>query len=81
MVRCYKRGFQPGILIEFGRTSMQFSKMYERKAFLSTNTSKGIDEMEFMEAQTNLTELIAEYLQGEIMIYDEDDGSDHDDED
>lgn len=47
----------------FKRVSEQFSAMFRRKAFLHWYTMEGMDEMEFTEAESNINDLIAEYLQ------------------
>jgi len=47
----------------FKRVSEQFSAMYRRKAFLHWYTLEGMDEMEFAEAESNINDLIAEYIQ------------------
>lgn len=47
----------------FKRVSDQFSAMYRRKAFLHWYTMEGMDEMEFAEAESNINDVIAEYIQ------------------
>ena len=47
----------------FSRVSEQFETMYRRRAYLHWFTSEGMDEMEFTEASSNLTDLITEYQQ------------------
>jgi len=47
----------------FKRLAEQFSAMFRRKAFLYNYSNEGMDEMEFTEAESNLTDLIAEYQQ------------------
>lgn len=47
----------------FARVSEQFNTMYRRRAYLHWFTSEGMDEMEFTEASSNLTDLITEYQQ------------------
>jgi len=49
----------------FGRIHEQYSAMFRRKAFLHWYTSEGMDEMEFTEAATNISDLISEYEQYE----------------
>eukprot|EP01071_Lankesteria_metandrocarpae_P002010 Lankesteria_metandrocarpae@DN2023_c0_g1_i1.p1 len=44
------------------RVADQFSAMFRRKGFLHWYTSEGMDELEFTEAESNLTDLIEEYL-------------------
>jgi len=43
----------------------QFSKLYGVKAYLHWYTGEGMDEMEFQEAESNVTDLVAEYTQYE----------------
>jgi tubulin beta len=47
----------------FSRIHVQFNSMYVKKAFLHWYTSEGMDEMEFVEAQSNLQDLLNEYKQ------------------
>jgi tubulin beta len=47
----------------FKRVSTQFSTMYKRRAFLHWYTGEGMDEMEFNEADSNMTDLVSEYQQ------------------
>eukprot|EP01092_Planopodium_desertum_P007664 TRINITY_DN315_c0_g1_i1.p1 TRINITY_DN315_c0_g1~~TRINITY_DN315_c0_g1_i1.p1 ORF type:complete len:374 (+),score=114.57 TRINITY_DN315_c0_g1_i1:277-1398(+) len=47
----------------FKRINDQFSAMFRRKAFLHWYTTEGMDEMEFTEAQSNVGDLIDEYVQ------------------
>ena len=47
----------------FARVSEQFETMYRRRAYLHWYTSEGMDEMEFTEAASNLSDLITEYQQ------------------
>ncbi|OMJ29467.1 Tubulin beta chain [Smittium culicis] len=62
----------------FARIQEQFSSLFRRRAFLHWYTEEGMDEMEFTEAESNLNDLINEYLQyqqasadDEVMDYDE----------
>lgn len=41
----------------------QFTVMYRRKAFLHWYTGEGMDEAEFTESESNMSDLISEYLQ------------------
>lgn len=66
----------------FRRVGEQFNAMFRRKAFLHWYTGEGMDEMEFTEAESNMSDLVAEYQQyqdataeGEGEEYDEDDAS------
>lgn len=45
----------------FTRVREQFSAMFRRKAFTRKYLSEGMDEIEFVEAESNLNELISEY--------------------
>jgi tubulin beta len=47
----------------FKRVENQFVSMFNRKAFLHWYTAEGMDEMEFTEAESNMTDLISEYQQ------------------
>jgi tubulin beta len=49
----------------------QFSKLYGVKAFLHWYTGEGMDEMEFQEAESNVTDLVAEYTQYEEATVDQ----------
>ena len=41
----------------------QFTAMYRRKAFLHWYTGEGMDEAEFTESESNMSDMISEYLQ------------------
>ncbi|KAK9892759.1 hypothetical protein WA026_021950 [Henosepilachna vigintioctopunctata] len=56
-------GNTTAIQIIFKRIGHRFSLMYRRKAFLHWYTEEGMDEMEFVEAESNLDDLITEYQQ------------------
>ncbi|XP_054641607.1 tubulin beta-1 chain isoform X1 [Dunckerocampus dactyliophorus] len=47
----------------FRRIGDQFSLMFRRKAFLHWYTGEGMDELEFTEAESNLSDLVSEYQQ------------------
>jgi len=47
----------------FKRVNKQFAAMFRRKAFLNWYTDEGMDVMEFMEAESNMNDLITEYQQ------------------
>jgi tubulin beta len=49
----------------------QFSKLYAVKAYLHWYTGEGMDEMEFQEAESNVTDLVAEYTQYEEATVDQ----------
>jgi len=55
----------------FKRISEQFTVMFRRKAFLHWYLGEGMDEMEFTEAESNVTDLIAEYQQYQEATIDE----------
>ena len=63
----------------FQRLLDQFNKMFGRKAFLHFYTGEGMDEMEFTEARSDVTDLISEYQQyEEIGVDDEFAGEEYD---
>eukprot|EP01084_Bolivina_argentea_P272127 463239_1 len=66
----------------FQRISSQFAKMYKRKAFIHWYKGEGMDELEFEEANKNVTDLIAEYQdkQDAVVDIEDDDESDMDEE-
>ena len=45
------------------RVSEQFTGMFRRKALLHWYTGKGMDEMKFTEAESNMNGLFSEYQQ------------------
>lgn len=47
----------------FKRVTEQFTAMFRRKAFLHWYTGEGMDEIEFTEAESDLTDLVSEYQQ------------------
>ncbi|WVO17904.1 tubulin beta chain [Cryptococcus depauperatus] len=47
----------------FKRIGDQFSSMFRRKAFVHWYTGEGMDELEFSEAESNLQDLVSEYMQ------------------
>merc|ERR1712141_589931 len=47
----------------FKRVAEQFTAMFRRKAFLHWYTGEGMDEMEFTEAESNMSDLVSEYQQ------------------
>jgi tubulin beta len=47
----------------FKRIGDGFAAMFKRKAFLHWYTAEGMDEMEFVEAESNMTDLVTEYQQ------------------
>ncbi|KAJ1911852.1 Tubulin beta chain (Beta tubulin) [Tieghemiomyces parasiticus] len=61
----------------FKRTMEQFTAMFRRKAFLHWYTDEGMDEMEFTEAESNMADLISEYIQYQDASA-EDDGAEND---
>jgi len=58
----------------FRRVSTQFINMFRKKAFLHWYTGEGMDEMEFTEACSNLTDLIKEYVHYDVGEANDDDG-------
>lgn len=52
------------ILLVFpGVLGLRFAAMFRRRAFLHWYTGEGMDEMEFTEAESNMSDLISEYQQ------------------
>ena len=47
----------------FKRVDEQFTFLFSRKAFLHWYTGEGMDEMEFIEAESNMNDLVSEYQQ------------------
>ncbi|EFC40502.1 beta-tubulin, partial [Naegleria gruberi] len=43
-------------------TSEEFSKLFRRKAFVNWYLAEGMDEMEFTEAESNVNDVISEYI-------------------
>jgi len=60
----------------FKRVGEQFSLMYKKKAFLHSYTNEGMDEMEFTEAESNMTDLVHEYQQFQEVGAEEESGMD-----
>ncbi|CAG9853927.1 unnamed protein product [Phyllotreta striolata] len=54
----------------FARIISVFTAMFRRKAFLHWYTGEGMEEMEFIEAETSVTDLISEYQRFEINVDD-----------
>ena len=53
----------------FKRISEQFTAMFRRKAFLHWYTGEGMDEMEFTEAESNMNDLVREYLSQLLYVF------------
>jgi len=58
----------------------QFTKLYSVKAYLHWYTGEGMDEMEFQEAESNASDLVAEYTQYEEATADGDEEYDSQEE-
>lgn len=58
----------------FKRVNEQFIAMFRRKAFLHWYIGEGMDEMEFTEAESNMNDLVSEYLQYQDATVDDEDG-------
>ncbi|KAH8203307.1 hypothetical protein TruAng_002503 [Truncatella angustata] len=56
-------GNPTGIQGIFKRLDEQFTAMFCRKAFLRSYTMEGMDKMEFVEAKSNINDLVSEYQQ------------------
>ncbi|KAJ3211442.1 hypothetical protein HDU67_004530 [Dinochytrium kinnereticum] len=63
----------------FKRVQTQFSAMLRRKAFIHWYTGEGMDELEFTEAESNMADLVSEYMQYEEATID--DGEEDDEQD
>lgn len=64
----------------FERVGSQFTQMFRRKAFVHWYTSEGMDEMEFTEAESNMNDLVSEYMQyQDATCEDSGEGEDFDD--
>ena len=59
----------------FARVEAQFSVMFRRKAFMHWYTGEGMDELEFTEADSNMSDLISEYEQYQSATAEDDDAS------
>jgi tubulin beta len=56
----------------FKRVSVQFTYMFRHKVFLHWYTGEGMDEMEFTEAESNMSDLVSEYQQYQEATADDD---------
>jgi len=56
-------GNTTAIQVLFRRIADQFNLMFKKKAFLHWYTQEGMDELEFTEAESNLNDLLSEYVQ------------------
>merc|ERR1719445_2140273 len=67
----------------FHRILDQFTAMYRRKSFLHWYTGEGMDELEFSEAASNMTDLVSEYQQYQEagVDYDDEEFSEEDEDD
>lgn len=54
--------------------------MFRRKAFLHWYTGEGMDEMEFTEAESNMSDLVSEYQQYQDVGVDDDYDDNYDDQ-
>nr|AFM93781.1 beta-like tubulin 4 [Tetrahymena thermophila] len=64
----------------FNRISNQFTALFQNKTFLSQYTNKGMEEIEFKEAHSNVMDLISEYQQCENLFDEEAEFDEFDDE-
>lgn len=64
----------------FKRISEQFRAMFRQKAFQYWYTGKGMDEMDFTEAESNMNDLVSEYQQYQHAASEEEGGMYEDDE-
>jgi tubulin beta len=65
----------------YKRISEQFTLMFRKKGFLHWYTGEGMEEMEFTEAESNLNDLISEYITCDATAEDEPFEGDEGDED
>jgi len=56
-------GNNTAVVIPFKRILHQFSNMFRRKGFVHWYTGEGMDELEFNEAESNVNDVISEYLE------------------
>ena len=69
-------GNTTAIMTVWRRINEQFTAMFRRKAFLHWYTAEGMDEMEFVEAESNMNDLsLAWQEQGADVDEDEDDNA------
>ncbi|XP_033760821.1 tubulin beta-1 chain-like [Pecten maximus] len=47
----------------FRRMSKQFTGMYRKRAYVHLYTGEGMDQLEFLEAESNINDLVSEYQQ------------------
>ncbi|CAD7083965.1 unnamed protein product [Hermetia illucens] len=70
----------------FKRISEQFTAMFRRKAFLHWYTAEGMEEVEFVDAESNINDLVSEYqayqegVADEIGDYDEAENDEYEDD-
>jgi len=64
----------------FRRVADQFTVMFRKRAFIHWYTQEGMDEMEFSEAESNMHDLVQEYIQYQDAGIDEEIGGDNDEE-
>jgi len=58
-----------GVVVDsFRRMNKQFRALYQRRAFLHHYLAAGMEEMEFLEVQSNADDLVCEYLQGSFSV-------------
>ncbi|XP_033124218.1 tubulin beta chain-like [Anneissia japonica] len=62
------------------RVSEQFTMMFKRRVYLHSYFNEGMDELEFKETESSLSDIVSEYQQYEIVGVDDDDDSELDDE-
>jgi len=62
----------------FNRVNTQFKAMFKRKAFLHWYTEEGMDDSEFEEAESNISDLIEQYQQHSMA---DDEGDEFEEED
>ncbi len=52
------------------QVSDDFSKLFQKNAYIHWYTQSGMDQMEFTEAESNMNDIISEYEQGNGCFFD-----------
>jgi len=63
----------PSIMGLFSRITDQFSAMHRRRAYYHWYAAEGMDDMEFVEAEANTRDAVAEYMQYDSGIVEDED--------
>lgn len=65
----------------FEKLREKFTPMYRKKAYIHWYTSEGMDELEFIEVESNICDLISEFMTGFDCCYSENNYPNESDED